>query len=80
MSDLVFSQRGSYLQRVFKIFDGSTEDSDLLGKFCGTAEVPVIRSSGTALLVRFVSDSSLTWRGFVATYSQRTGKDTTSGR
>nr|DBA25188.1 TPA: hypothetical protein GDO54_012746 [Pyxicephalus adspersus] len=53
-----------------EVRDGSTEDSTLIGKYCGS-EVPLIPaySTQTSLYVKFVTDASPTNHGFSASYS-----------
>ena len=58
---------------MFQIYDGSSNESQRIGTFCGKMSVPVIRSSGSTLVVVFVSDAIITWRGFTASYGQTSG-------
>ncbi|XP_048883839.1 procollagen C-endopeptidase enhancer 2-like [Brienomyrus brachyistius] len=48
---------------------GETDDSQRIGKFCGTEVPKTIVTSGNNLLVQFVSDLSVTSDGFMASYS-----------
>jgi len=52
-----------------EIFDGNRSDATTLGKFCGSNKPAPIRSSTNQLLLKFVSDQSVTRSGFVATYT-----------
>ncbi|XP_012685416.1 procollagen C-endopeptidase enhancer a [Clupea harengus] len=47
---------------------GEREDSRLIGKYCGDVPPKEIVSNGNMLLVQFVSDTSVTSDGFMATY------------
>ncbi|XP_070575221.1 scavenger receptor cysteine-rich domain-containing protein DMBT1-like [Ptychodera flava] len=56
-----------------EIFDGNTASSTSLGQYSGTSFVPQITSSGRSLVVHFHSDTSVSERGFYATYSTGPG-------
>lgn len=56
-----------------EIRDGSRPDSPLIGRFCERNRPPVIRSASNVLLVRFRSDSSVTFGGFRAKYESVCG-------
>ncbi|KAJ8389047.1 hypothetical protein AAFF_G00124440 [Aldrovandia affinis] len=52
-----------------KIFDGDSLSFPLAGTFCGSVVPAPFISAGNFLTVRFVTDSSVSLRGFNATYS-----------
>ena len=52
-----------------EIFDGNRSDATNLGRFCGSNKPAPIRSSTNELFLKFVSDSSITRSGFVASYT-----------
>ncbi|KAK6468029.1 high choriolytic enzyme 1-like [Huso huso] len=53
-----------------KVYDGSTKSSPvLLDRSCGNVVPPPLLASGSAVLLQFVSDSSITATGFKASYS-----------
>lgn len=49
-----------------EVHDGDNLDSNLIGRFCGNRIPETILSSGQSLLVKFVSDSDVNKRGFLA--------------
>lgn len=51
-----------------QVFDGHSVDSPLLGRFCGYKTPNDIRSTGSHLLVKFVSDGSVQKAGFSAAF------------
>ena len=51
-----------------EIRDGHSENSALIGKFCGHKIPDDIRSSGNSLYVKFVSDNSVSKAGFSASF------------
>ncbi|XP_048514923.1 bone morphogenetic protein 1 isoform X1 [Athalia rosae] len=51
-----------------EIRDGHSADSPLIGVYCGYKVPPDIRSTGSQLLVKFVSDASVQKAGFSATF------------
>lgn len=51
-----------------EILDGSHSDAPLRGRYCGSSMPHPITSFGNALMLRFVSDSSVNFDGFHATY------------
>lgn len=51
-----------------EIRDGKSEDSTILGKFCGNKIPNEIRGSSNYLFVKFISDSSVNKAGFSATF------------
>ncbi|MGH0150723.1 UNVERIFIED_CONTAM: hypothetical protein FKN15_032572 [Acipenser sinensis] len=52
-----------------KVFDGDNENFPLVGTFCGTTVPASFASSNNFLTVKFVSDSSVSFSGFNATYT-----------
>lgn len=52
-----------------KLFDGFDVNSTLIGKYCGSIVPPNAISSLNVLLLLFQSDSSISGKGFKATYS-----------
>ncbi|KAL9987888.1 hypothetical protein ACROYT_G002266 [Oculina patagonica] len=53
---------------VLEIFDGNSTASPLIKRACGRQSPPRMFSSGRFLFVKFSTDSSVTLRGFNATY------------
>uniref|UniRef100_A0A8C5K7S6 Metalloendopeptidase n=1 Tax=Jaculus jaculus TaxID=51337 RepID=A0A8C5K7S6_JACJA len=51
-----------------EIRDGSTEESALIGHFCGYEKPEAVKSSANKLWVKFVSDGSINKAGFVANF------------
>ncbi|XP_046553794.1 deleted in malignant brain tumors 1 protein-like [Haliotis rubra] len=51
-----------------EVYDGSSTNSDVIGKFCGTQE-PTYVSSGTTVTIKFHSDNSNTEKGFRLSYT-----------
>ncbi|XP_047205867.1 cubilin [Girardinichthys multiradiatus] len=49
--------------------DGSSLNSDLISRLCGSTRPSTQHSKGSSMLLRFRTDSSVTHRGFKATYS-----------
>ncbi|KAM4534255.1 cubilin [Odontesthes bonariensis] len=56
-----------------EIRDGSMEDDQLIGKYCGSTLPAPIVSSSNSLWIRFKSDSSVSRAGFRAVYSDACG-------
>ncbi|MGH0144022.1 UNVERIFIED_CONTAM: hypothetical protein FKN15_047101, partial [Acipenser sinensis] len=52
-----------------KVFDGDNENFPLVGTFCGNTVPASFASSNNFLTVKFVSDSSVSFSGFNATYT-----------
>ncbi|NP_001008157.1 procollagen C-endopeptidase enhancer 1 precursor [Xenopus tropicalis] len=50
---------------------GKSDDTRLVGKFCGDSPPKTVYSDGNEMLVQFVSDLSVTADGFVANYRMR---------
>nr|CAB3264299.1 Tolloid protein [Phallusia mammillata] len=51
-----------------EVRDGSTEDSELIGRFCGYDRPDDIKSTGNTLWIKFVSDASVNKAGFAASF------------
>ncbi|EGV99262.1 Tolloid-like protein 2 [Cricetulus griseus] len=51
-----------------EIRDGSTEESALIGHFCGYEKPEAVKSSANRLWVKFVSDGSINKAGFAASF------------
>ncbi|XP_068160694.1 cubilin [Antennarius striatus] len=49
--------------------DGSTSNADLISRLCGNNRPPTQRSTGSSMLLRFRTDTSVTHKGFKAKYS-----------
>uniref|UniRef100_A0A3B4TUR0 Zgc:154142 n=1 Tax=Seriola dumerili TaxID=41447 RepID=A0A3B4TUR0_SERDU len=64
--DLVPEVCGDFVQ----VYDGHKAGSSSMGKFCGGTMPKPVESSGNTMVVRFKSDSSLTSKGFKATYTK----------
>ncbi|XP_036380310.1 procollagen C-endopeptidase enhancer a [Megalops cyprinoides] len=60
---------------------GEKDDSRRIGKYCGDTSPEAIVSNGNELLVQFVSDLSVTFDGFMASYTSipRGSKEPTMG-
>ena len=56
-----------------EIRDGPSLRSPLIGRFCGSRYPPVLESSGTDLLMTFVTNDRVSRTGFTAQYSARPG-------
>ena len=52
-----------------EIYDGPSENSPRIGKYCGT-EKPVISSTSNVLHLTMTSDAGLEFRGFNATFEK----------
>ncbi|XP_059827436.1 cubilin [Hypanus sabinus] len=46
-------------------YDGSNIHARLIGKFCGSELPPAVTSTGSTLTVQFISDSTITGKGFL---------------
>lgn len=53
------------------VYDGKTDSSRRIGKFCGTFIPPVLRSSSNIVLVKFQSDFQRSYSGFIARWESR---------
>ncbi|XP_037612385.1 cubilin [Sebastes umbrosus] len=49
--------------------DGSASDAGLISRLCGNTRPPTQHSTGSSMLLRFRTDTSVTHRGFKAKYS-----------
>ncbi|XP_068604308.1 cubilin [Brachionichthys hirsutus] len=49
--------------------DGSTSNAELISRLCGSNRPPTQRSTGSSMLLRFRTDTSITHQGFKAKYS-----------
>ncbi|XP_005856789.1 PREDICTED: cubilin, partial [Myotis brandtii] len=56
-------------QDFLEILDGNYDDAPLRGRYCGTSMPHPITSFSNALTLRFISDSSVSFGGFHATYA-----------
>lgn len=54
-----------------EVRDGDNSAAPLLGKFCGSETPRRISSSGRYMWIKFHSDSSVSYEGFMATYSSQ---------
>ncbi|KAL3836256.1 hypothetical protein ACJMK2_021695 [Sinanodonta woodiana] len=55
------------------IRDGSDLNARLIGRYCGNVVPGFIRSTGNSMIINFISDSSVTSKGFQAAYRQTYG-------
>ena len=53
------------------VYDGQTDSSRRIGKFCGAVTPPVLQSSSNILLVKFHSDIQRGYSGFIARWESR---------
>ena len=53
----------------FQVRDGSDENADLLGRWCGNEVPAVLTSTGNNLYIEFRSDVSTAGSGFKADYT-----------
>lgn len=56
-----------------QLLDGSTADSAVLGKFCGTTLPNPVTTSSNQLRVEFHSDQIITSRGFLLSWEAVSG-------
>ena len=54
---------------VVSIFDGDTEEANLLGSYCGTRTPPYLISSGNKMLIVLKSNAILNSKGFRLSYN-----------
>ncbi|XP_033647325.1 fibrillin-2-like [Asterias rubens] len=59
---------GCYYDYV-QVFDGADDTATLIGRFCGDETPRTITSTGSKLLIKFISDSSIARLGFHANFS-----------
>ncbi|XP_031795774.1 cubilin [Sarcophilus harrisii] len=52
------------------VYDGLTEDANLLAKLCGNEIPPLIRSSGDSMFIKLRTDEKQEGGGFLAEYAQ----------
>lgn len=64
--DLVPEVCGDFVQ----VYDGDSAGSSVLGKFCGGSLPRPVQSMRNTMVVRFKSDSTLTSKGFSATFTK----------
>ena len=57
-----------YRYDYLEIYDGGDEVSDKIGRFCGVRSFAPFVSSGRELLLKFRSDDTVSWKGFLAQY------------
>ena len=55
-----------------RIYDGPSSSSPLLHEICGTQLPGSITSTGSSMLVEFISDDEFAWNGFIARYTYGT--------
>jgi len=54
-----------------EVYQGDTDDeANLVGRYCGQTPPAAITATGNALFVRFVSDASVNYQGFLARYGE----------
>ncbi|KAM4723162.1 embryonic protein UVS.2-like [Rhinophrynus dorsalis] len=52
-----------------EVHDGDSVNAALMGKYCSTVVIPTLVSSGRSMLLKFHSDSSKNYEGFIASYT-----------
>lgn len=57
-----------------EVRDGDNPKSPVIGRYCGDKSPPPIRSSGSSLHIRFVSDGYNNFDGFFATFQEVSGQ------
>ena len=75
-SSMDIEPHSSCIYDYIEIYDGADSNSPMLAqRLCGTTPpTDAIISSGSSMLVRFVSDFSVSGDGFVAAYQEVIGK------
>ncbi|CAJ0944017.1 unnamed protein product [Ranitomeya imitator] len=63
-----------------EIYDGPTETSPRMGRYCGSGPPEEIYSSGDSLTIRFHSDDSINKKGFHIRYTSTKFQDTLQAR
>jgi hypothetical protein len=53
-----------------EVYDGASDNADLVGVYCGQTPPGIITATDGALFVRFVSDESVEYQGFLARYGE----------
>lgn len=61
---------------ILTIYDGTGEGSPILGVFSGQQIPPVVRSTGNALTLKFLSDARITGKGWQASWRSIGGTNT----
>ena len=59
---------------LLQVYDGSSDESDMVGKFCGTKTPSIIFLTSEDIYVHFQSATRHTGHGFTAVFSQSDGK------
>ncbi|TNN61134.1 Cubilin [Liparis tanakae] len=67
--DIYIETTASCVYDYLELRDGSTTNSDLISRLCGNNRPSTQHSAGSAMLLRFRTDSSVTHKGFKAKYS-----------
>uniref|UniRef100_A0A4W6F2P1 Cubilin n=1 Tax=Lates calcarifer TaxID=8187 RepID=A0A4W6F2P1_LATCA len=63
-----------------EVRDGSTLNADLISRLCGNTRPSTQHSTGSSMLLRFRTDTSVTHKGFKAKYSKATCSGTYIGQ
>ncbi|XP_069800553.1 bone morphogenetic protein 1 [Dendropsophus ebraccatus] len=63
-----------------EIYDGPTENSPRMGRYCGSGPPEEVYSSGDSLTIRFHSDDSINKKGFHIRYTSTKFQDTLHAR
>ena len=69
---------GSCIFDYVEIYDGDSEDFPVIGRYCGTTNPGIIKSSKSTMLVRFRTDSSVVRTGFEANWITDCGQNITA--
>ncbi|XP_059901037.1 cubilin [Gadus macrocephalus] len=67
--DFYIEPTTSCLHDYLEVRDGVTTEADLIAKLCGATRPSTQRSTGSSMLLRFRTDTSVTHKGFKAKYS-----------
>ncbi|XP_074549445.1 cubilin [Halichoeres trimaculatus] len=67
--EFYIEQSSSCLYDYLELRDGSSSNDDLISRLCGNTRPSTQRSTGSSMLLRFRTDTSLTHKGFKAKYS-----------
>ena len=57
-----------------QVYDGNSTSALVLGKFCGTVVPEPVISTGNNMYIVFITDSSVTNKGFHASYRMKRGR------